>query len=144
MLLSSSPSRKSALTVTPNVWKLRENSRGNKRGGYVKARFWRMCPRSGFWGPGISKIMASFCHGSNAEKDFWSKSPYRGVCQNHPCGNHPFNLRTSEESNVHQTVVAILFRIFQICAFRGVPRVSQRCRTRHTLVPPRCPKSESF
>ena len=35
----------------------KEESRGNKRGGFVRGRFWRMCPRSGFWGPGISKII---------------------------------------------------------------------------------------
>ena len=28
-----------------------------------------MCPRSGFWGPGISKIIAFFCQGSTAGED---------------------------------------------------------------------------
>ena len=39
-----------------------QNSRGNKRA------VWQMYPRSGFWGPGISKILAFFCQGSTAGK----------------------------------------------------------------------------
>ena len=30
-----------------------------KRAVFVKGRFWRMCPRSGFRGPGLSEIIAS-------------------------------------------------------------------------------------
>ena len=37
---------------------------------FVKGRVWQICPRSGFWGPGISKTMACFCQGSTAGKDF--------------------------------------------------------------------------
>ena len=39
-------------------------SKGNRRAVFVQGRFWRMCPCSGFWGPGISKIIAFFCQGS--------------------------------------------------------------------------------
>ena len=28
-----------------------------RKGGFVKGRFWRMYPRSGFWGTGLSKII---------------------------------------------------------------------------------------
>ena len=49
-----------------------------------------MCPHSGFWGPGISKIIAFFCQGSTAGKDFLEEIPVQGkICQNHPFGNHP-------------------------------------------------------
>ena len=33
-------------------------------------RVWRMCPRSGSWGPGLSTIMVLFCQGSTAGKHF--------------------------------------------------------------------------
>ena len=50
------------------------------KGGSVKGRFWQICPRSGFGGPGISKIIAFFCQNSTAEKVvFWWKLRYRGI-----------------------------------------------------------------
>ena len=48
-----------------------------QKGGFVKGRFWRMCPR--FWGPGISKIIAFFCQGGTAVKNFSRKFSYRGT-----------------------------------------------------------------
>ena len=38
----------------------------SQKSGFVKGRFWRMCPRSGCWGPGRSKIIAFFCQCSAA------------------------------------------------------------------------------
>ena len=44
-----------------------------------------MCPRAGWEGPGISKIIAFFCQGSVAGKDFLEEiSVQRNICPSHP------------------------------------------------------------
>ena len=41
-----------------------------------------MCPRFGFWGPGISKIIVFFCQASTAANDFLAEcSVHQNICQ---------------------------------------------------------------
>ena len=43
-----------------------------------------MYPRSSFWGPGISRIIAFFCQGSTVGRDFLEEMSVQGnICQNH-------------------------------------------------------------
>ena len=67
--------RKTTRNVSENLCSLaREETKG-----VVKGRLWRMCARSGNWGPGISKIIAFFCQGSTAVKIFGREFRYRGT-----------------------------------------------------------------
>ena len=53
--------------------------KSKQQGGFVKGRFWRMCPRAGFWGAGISRIIAFFRQGSTAGKDFLEEISVQGT-----------------------------------------------------------------
>ena len=60
------------------------------KGRFCKEVVWRLCPRSGCWGPGVSKIITFFCQGNTAGKDFLEENLVQeNICQNHPFGNHP-------------------------------------------------------
>ena len=67
----------------------REETKGRfckKKGGFGECA---LIPA--FWGRGISKIIAFFCQGSIAGKDFLEEISAQGnICQNHSFGNHHF------------------------------------------------------
>ena len=48
-------------------------------------------PSFRFWGSRNMKIIAFFCEGSTAGRDFLEETSLRGnICQNYPFGNNPF------------------------------------------------------
>ena len=50
-----------------------------QKGGFVKGRFWRMCPRSGFWYRGTSECTLAlvFVTGEHLPKPPFWKPPFR-------------------------------------------------------------------
>ena len=88
-----------------------------QEGGFAKGRFWRMCPRSGFWHRGTSTctLVRVFGTWEHPHVPSFRFSVSGSICQNHPFGNHPLvNPRTCQEPsrNCSEKLVQMKFLIF--------------------------------
>ena len=76
-----------------------------QKGGFVKGRFWRMCPRSGFWywGTSAGSLVPVFGTGEHPNVPSFRLLVPGNIRQNHPFGNHPFanaRIKLSFTSNI--------------------------------------------
>ena len=81
----SMPSRRTQEGVAQHQITPHRRLERKQKGGFAKGRFWRMCPRSGFWYRGTSEytLVPVFCTGKHLSKPTLLRNPERSHHHHH-------------------------------------------------------------